>query len=199
MKTPTYTAEQYLHAFLALLPRGRAWPKEPDSNLTKTIAALMPTYELNGQRAADLVQDIFPASTAELLSEWEATVGLPDPCQGVSPTLEARRNQVVARFTNTGGQSVGHLVKFAADLGYPITITEYAPSRAGLMRAGEELIGQDATFAMKATAPLNNMRYFHAGNASAGEALSTWGNAVLECELNSIKPAHTTINFTYSS
>lgn len=198
MALHSYTAEQFQQAFLDLLPRGPVWPKDSDANLVKTVAALMPSAERVASRASNLVQDGFPSTTLELLPEWEASVGLPDPCQGEAPSIEARRSQVVARFANTGGQSVAYLIGYAANLGYPITIKEYAPSRAGVMRAGTAVTAEGSQFAIVVNSALYNLRYFRAGSNTAGEALSTWGNAVLECELTEIKPAHCVMVFTYT-
>lgn len=198
MGVPVFTREQFASAFLAMLPTGRAWAKDRDSNLAATVSALMPAFELSANRAAALVQDVFPATTNELLPEWEATTGLPDPCAGLAPSPEARRNQVVARFAGVGGQSIADLMRYADNLGYPITVTEFGVTRAGLMRAGEALLGDGVQFQLKVTAPVVNQRFFLAGTGAAGDPLSSFGNAVLECELATIKPAHSKLLHTYT-
>ncbi|MDO9711041.1 YmfQ family protein [Paracraurococcus lichenis] len=195
---PTYTAEQFAQAFLNLLPTGKAWPKETESNLTRTAAALVPVYVTNSHSAGNLLVDTFPSSTIELLPEWEASLGLPDECQGPAPTLQARRAQVVARFIDSGGQSLQHFIDIAAALGYPITITEYEPSRAGAMRAGQPLMAEGMQFVMRINAALLNIRHFTAGSSTAGEPLTSFGNDVLVCELTRIAPAHTRPVFSYT-
>jgi uncharacterized protein YmfQ (DUF2313 family) len=47
-------------------------------------------------------------------------------------------------------------------------------------------------------APLNTVTYFRPGVSAAGEALASWGNAVLECEVQKLAPAHTLPIFIYS-
>ncbi|CAI8693461.1 hypothetical protein EMIT0111MI5_10837 [Burkholderia sp. IT-111MI5] len=42
------------------------------------------------------------------------------------------------------------------------------------------------------------MVYALAGAMAAGDPLTSWGNAVLECELKSIMPAHTILIFAYA-
>ncbi|MET3135271.1 uncharacterized protein YmfQ (DUF2313 family) [Oxalobacteraceae bacterium GrIS 1.11] len=195
---PAYTALDYLSALQALLPRGRVWPRERDAAQTKALSGLMPTYERQNLRANHLLVDAFPTTTVELLPEWEDTLGLPDPCAGVAPTIQARRAQVVARFTGSGGQSVAYMKAFAFSLGYSIDITQFVPARAGVLRVGMPLCGNDFAHAWNVSAPLNTSFAFRAGASAAGEPLSSIGNTVLECELREIAPAHTTVFFTYS-
>lgn len=47
-------------------------------------------------------------------------------------------------------------------------------------------------------APKNTVTRFAAGVSAAGEPLATWGNAVLECELQALTPAHTVLQFHYA-
>lgn len=198
MALPVFTAADYLASFLAMLPRGRAWPRDADTIMVQQLAKLTPTWARLDARAQNLIVDGFPSTTVEMLPEWEASLGLPDPCAGESPTLQARRAQVVARFIGQGGQSIPYFIAFAAALGYSITTTEYAPFRAGYSRAGDPVNGQDWAFALAFNAPLNTITWFSAGLSAAGEPLAAWGNAVLECELRRIAPAHTVPLFDYS-
>lgn len=195
---PAYTAADYLSALQSLLPRGHAWPRAPGAVQTSALAGLTPIYERHNLRANHLLVDAFPTTTLELLPEWEAALGLPDPCAGIAPTLQARRAQVVARFTSAGGQSVLYIKAVALSLGYVIDITQFIPARAGILRAGQPVCGNDFAHAWRVTAALNTKFAFRAGASLAGEPLSSIGNAVLECELRQIAPAHTTVFFTYT-
>ncbi len=158
-------------------------------------AVWAPTYQRNSDRAANLITDAFPSTTTELLDEWEETLGLPDPCAGESPTIEQRRAQVVARLADSGGASVPYFIAFAATLGYDITITEYAPARAGVMRAGDPVCGEDWAYVWLIRAPGYTPIPFRAGQSCAGEALMVWGNTVLQCEITARNPAHTVVLF----
>ena len=198
MVAPIYRAEDYLAALQALMPRGRVWPRDGDATQTKTLSGLAPSYVRNNQRAAAVLVESLPSTTYELLPEWEETLGLPDPCAGPSPTIEGRRAQVVARFAGSGGQSIPYMVSFAANLGYTITITEFVPAQVGILRAGQPLNGPAWAYAWQVNSSLNTIRHARAGAFSAGEPLASWGNAVLECELKAISPAHTVPIFSYS-
>jgi uncharacterized protein YmfQ (DUF2313 family) len=195
---PAYSASDYAHQFGALFPMGRAWPREDGSAFQATIAALSPTYARNHARAAFLLVDAFPSTTVELLPEWEATLGLPDPCAGPASTIQQRRAQVVARFVGNGGQSPAYFVQFAANLGYAITITESVRARFGVTTFGQPMNGDAWSHTWQVNAPATTVFVAKFGVAQFGEPYRAWGNAVLECEMQAIKPAHTILQFIYA-
>jgi uncharacterized protein YmfQ (DUF2313 family) len=197
MLAPNLTADDFAHALQALLPRGRVWPREPDAVQSATARGLSGVYAWQTARSNNLLIDAFPASTTELLPEWEETLGLPDPCTGANPSMQQRRAQVVARLTSSGGQSAQFFIDFAAALGYTITVTNFAPFRAGQSSAGQALGDEDWFFTWSVDAPENTVTHFAAGQSAAGDPLATWGNEVLECELEALKPAHTILQFRY--
>lgn len=180
------------------LPRGRVWPARDNLNCVQaqTLAPLMDTYSRLAARDAHLLVDAFPQTAYELLPEWEYTLGLPDPCAGTSPTLQQRQQQVVARLTARGGQSIDYFINFAASLGYPITITQFAPFRVG-QTVGQSLNGEAWAFAWQINAPTFTVEQFRVGRDTVGEPLANWGNTVLQCEMNRLKPAQTTLLFSY--
>jgi len=198
MLAPNFKAADFLAAMQALLPRGRVWPRDQDTVQAKVLSGLAPCYERQTARANYLLVDAFPATTYELLPEWESTLGLPDPCAGEAPTIPARRAQVIARLTAVGGASIPQLVAFAASIGYAVTITQYTQARAGMLRAGQPVNGYDWNFAWKITAPINTVVRAVAGSMAAGDPLASWGNAVLECEFRAVMPAHTIPIFAYA-
>jgi uncharacterized protein YmfQ (DUF2313 family) len=197
MAAPNYQASDFLKAIQALMPRGLAWPRDPTSVMGQAMSGLSPTWARHTARNNNLLIDAFPATADELLPEWEAALGLPDPCAGVAPTLQARQAQVVARFASSGGQSIPYFINYAKNLGYTVTVTEFTPFRVGQQRMGAQLGLQDWAFTWQINSALNTVTYFRTGLSSAGEPLAAWGNAVLQCELSAIKPAHTYLNFAY--
>jgi len=198
MLAPNLTSADYLRAFQALMPRGRVWPRDPDAVQTQVFTGLNQVYARNTARANYLLVDSFPATTYELLPEWESALGLPDPCAGASPTVQQRRAQVAARLANSGGQSAAYYIGFAAKLGYGITVTNFAPFRCGQSNCGQQLGNADWFFTWAVNAPLNTVVRFTAGQSAAGEPLGSWNNNVLECELKAVAPAHTVLQFRYS-
>lgn len=197
MHAPNYTAADFLKALQGLMPRGRVWPRDPDAVQTQVLSGLAPSYARSTARANYLLVDSFPATAYELLPEWESTLGLPDPCAGPSPTIAQRQAQVLARFVGVGGPSIQSLETFAANLGYSVTIEQYSQARAGILKAGQPVNGPAWNFAWKVIAPPSTIVRAAAGAMAAGDPLAAWGNEVLECELRSIAPAHTTLLFAY--
>jgi len=196
MAAPNYSAADYLHALQALLPRGRVWSRDPDSAQTKVLSGFVHGIAALTARANYLLTDAFPASTFELLPEWESTLGLPDPCAGEASTRQQRVAQVVARLIATGGQSIPYFTAIAAALGYAITITQFMPSRFG-KRFGSPFGGIAWAFAWQVNAPTFTISSLQFGG-SFGTPFASWGNNVLQCELQRLAPAHTTVLFSYS-
>ena len=197
MAAPNYSASDFAGVIHALMPRGLVWPRDPSSVQAQVIAGLSPTWQRHTAANNQLLVDAFPATAVELLPEWESTLGLPDPCAGESPTLQGRQQQVVARLTNSGGQSIAYFIAYAKSLGYTVTVTEFAPFRIGQQAMGSPVANQDWAFTWQINSPLNTVSRFQTGQSYVGQALASWGNAVLQCELMAIKPAHTYLNFAY--
>jgi uncharacterized protein YmfQ (DUF2313 family) len=173
----------YLFALQALMPRGRAWPKFPEAIQTRLLNAIAAGLARLSLAISGLISDAFPATSINLLTEWELSLGLPDPCAGESPVLQVRQAEVAAKFAYFGGQSVPFFIALAKRLGYIITITEFKGAQAHHWQVN---------------APGVAVIYFRAGISSAGDPLIIGGNAVLECIFNELKPAHTTVSFNYS-
>lgn len=169
-------AADYAGAIRALMPRGRAWPNDPDTVQSRVIAALAQTPARVDQAAGALLDGSLPGNNLDLIPEWEATLDLPDPCAGPNPTLAARAFQVRARFVGSPGQSVGFFIAFAAALGFKITITTWAAFQADVSAVETPLYGDDWFFAWGVHVVANT------------GGLST---DVLLCELDTLKPAHT--------
>lgn len=192
------TADQYLIALQALLPRGAAWPRDASAVLTRTLRALAEEFARIDERAGDLIEESDPRTTLELLPDWERVAGLPDACYGELSTIQERRAALAAKLTRLGGQSRAYFIDLAHQLGYEVTIDEFRPFRAGIGRAGDPVYGQAWLFAWRVNAPETTIRYFRAGQSVAGERLRTWGNTLLECAISRVKPAHTHVIFAYA-
>ena len=182
----------------SMLPRGAVWPRDPDTVQTQCFAALAPTYKRLNDRCNNLLVDAFPATTNELLSDWESSLGLPDPCLGQSPSVELRRAHVVAKLTLRGGQSIEYFEAIAAAIGYAISITPFSPFRVGVSRVGTPLYGRDWAFAWQVNAPATTIQPFRVGQSAVGDPLRAWGNTALECLIREYAPAHTIVLFAYS-
>jgi uncharacterized protein YmfQ (DUF2313 family) len=194
-RLPVYTDDDYTQAFLNLLPDGRIWDKDPGSPMAQVVAALVPPFTVLSNRASNLIDDAFIGSTTELLPEWEASLGLPDPCLGTVPTVPERRAEAVARFVGLGGQSIPFYVAYAAALGYTITITEFAPFRVDYSKTDTPLFDGSVAYTWQVIVSGANSWTFKVDLNTADERLGDFGNGVLVCELTRLAPAYTQLLF----
>lgn len=192
---PPIPSADYSQEIMDLMPRGAVWPRDPDSMLVALSKALGPTFSRIRDDAGALVNDLFPATTNAMLTDWENSLGLPDECTPLNPTTEQRRAAVLAKFISTGGQSIPYFTAVAAALGFPITVTEYGPFRVGLNRVGDPLGAPGVTYHWQISSPSLNPIFFRAGLSTAGDPLETIGNTEMPCRLAKIKPAHTVLTF----
>jgi uncharacterized protein YmfQ (DUF2313 family) len=201
MLAPLYAVTDYLWQFQRLLPRGRIWHRGWGTVQAEDILTLLPqTVRLN-QRAIDVLRETFPCSTLELLPEWEASLGLPDPCIGPLDTTQERQAAVCLKFTARGGQSADYFIRLAASIGYTITITTFRPFYASEGRVDEPLYDEQWAYVWQVNVVMgaNTLVYFRVDESRVDEPLLAFGSALLECVLNAAKPAHSEIIFSYTT
>lgn len=198
--SPDLREGDFLAAAQALLPRGPAWPREPEAVQSLFWQAVGARFAALHARARDLLErESDPAQTSEMLGDWERAFGLPDDCTPVTSDTTARRSALLARIAARGGQSRAYFIEVAAALGYTVTITEFRPFRAGINAPGDSLTNGEWIFTWRVNAAEETVTTFAAGAGSAGDALRAWGNETLECVLSRLKPARTTVLFAYGS
>jgi uncharacterized protein YmfQ (DUF2313 family) len=194
-----FSQADYRQALTGLLPRGRAWAADPGTVRGQVLEALAGALYRLDAAAGFLLSDAFPSRTVSLLPEWEASLGLPDACQGETPSIPGRQNQVLARLGDSGGQSVDDLVTYADRLGFTITIEQFTPLRCGFGGCGDEILIEDAAHSFAVHAPETTVIYAECGISGCGDPFVVFGNTVLECEIEAIAPAHTIPVFQYDA
>jgi uncharacterized protein YmfQ (DUF2313 family) len=173
------TSDDYTHQALQLLPRGDAWTRarEAGSTIGKLFAGVALTFSRIGDRVQQLMTEARPRMAVEALPEWEAEFGLPDSCNVIASTTDARQAAVWQKQTAVGGQSIPYFTAQAAKLGYTISIDEF----------------QAFTTASTVDQPLydDSWAFYWRVNvlADAGTGLN------LQCVITRDKPAHTTVFF----
>lgn len=173
MTGPNYSAADYQAALQALLPRGRVWPRDPDSVQAQVLDGLSRVYAATDGAATDLLIDAFPTSAVNLLPEWEETLALPDACLGGAPTLMQRQASIRARLLQSGGDSIAYYKAYGSALGFPVDVEQFAPFRMGLNGMGDPIGDEDWFFVWQ---------------------INTLGRlAVIQCELAQVTPAHTVL------
>lgn len=197
MAEALFALADYEAALRALFPTGRAWSREPDALQGQLVAGLAPTLVRLDARAQTLLVDAFPATTLELLPEWEASLGLPDPCEGPDQVVQQRRQQVVNRLVNTGGQSRAYFLDVLARLGFiDSEITEYTPFKADVSVADWPLYDESWAHAWRVNVPGLRVFEFEADISTADEPLLTIADEVIVCVIEALKPAHTLVIYT---
>lgn len=192
------SGNDYGEAFLKLLPQGRAWPRNSNSVLGKTVYGLSQLMGYVDGRAADLLEtETDPRLANELLLEWEAAFGLPDECIPVPPaTAAARRLALVGKMTLLGAQSREFFLAQATLLGETVAIREYAPYMCGVSRVGDTRV--------LATTDVAADPYFR-WQLGPPEMRMQWVVTVehvltgVECTFRRYKPAHTELIFHYGT
>lgn len=193
-----FTQADYRDALAGLLPTGAAWPKDSGSTLMLLLMALGAEFERLNARAAQLLAETIPSSTTELLHDWERNFGLPEECVVAAQTVLERRMAFEAKLTSMGGQSRAFFIQLAATLGYgTVTIDEFTSSAAATS-AGITFTGDEWAHIWRVNLTTGvNIVPFRVGAGSAGEPLRSFGNEIIECQFNDLKPAHTRLVFAY--
>jgi uncharacterized protein YmfQ (DUF2313 family) len=194
---PLFGDADYQQAMLRLLPRGRVWRGDSASNLSAVLLALAPTYTRSTAAAAQVLTDASPATTENLLAEWEASLGLPDPCTVASPSIEQRRAAARAKFGARGALTIDYFIALAAALGFSITIAEFLPSAVG-HGCGKPLYGPAWAFAWQVSAPEITTFYSAVGQSAVGDPLTSYDSGELVCRITRDAPAETRVVFVFS-
>lgn len=130
------------------------------------------------------------------LADWERVLGLPDECAGgLGQTMAERMAAAVAKVRERGGQSRAYFIGVALALGYEITIEEHDAFTCETA-CDQPICDEDWRYAWTVHAPETTIREFSCDSACT-DPLASWGNALLECVINRLKPAHTRVIFSY--
>lgn len=192
-------AEHYYDHLQALLPSGAAWSRDPSGTLGQFLLAMADGLARAHNRATDLTEEVDPRATMDMLADWERITGLPDPCSGSATTAQERRVAIVSKLTSRGGQSVAYFAALIAGLGYSASIEEFRPFITGRSQCGDRLTGPHAIrHTWRVTVHGPRLTLFRAGGSRVGEHLGKYTRAEdLECLLQRLKPAHSTLIITY--
>ncbi|ELT9610111.1 TPA: YmfQ family protein [Raoultella planticola] len=193
-----FTTDDYRQALQALIPTGRAWPRDPDTVQAAVLRSLAASFQRSDNDALGILSGAFPQTATIMLPEWEKALGLPDDCSiGEVDTIAKRQNAIVSKFISTGGQSKSYFIGIAKALGYNITIKEYRQARSGLSACGDGLNGDDWPFVWLVEGEETNISYARVGLSYCGDPLRSWGNRQLECRLSALSPSYTLVKFGY--
>mgnify|MGYP003600650286 FL=1 len=187
------SAAEYQAQLMALLPSGPAWDPETVPELKVVLAGISQELARIDARAFDLINEMDPGSVSELVPDWEAVMGLPDPCLGDNPTFEDRRLAVRQRLLAVGGQSRAYFIEIAIRQGYrESSITEHRSPRFGRARFGSAHFGTwTAQFMWTLDSGPRRRLGRRFGASFWGERFGTNPSGALECVIRRSAPAHT--------
>lgn len=195
--------ERYSRLMRKLLPSGWAWLRVNDktSNIFKLFDSASIEYCRVDERARQLIEEVDPSTTFELLEDWERLLGLPDECDpAVDQSLQERRQRVLQVLTTRGGQNEQFYKELAANFGFDVDVIsaeDQPPFLAGAGQAGQRLTNGSWRYAFVINAPAEFLTLFRAGQSTAGDRLVTIGNDTLKCLMEKYKPAHTIVLFNF--
>jgi uncharacterized protein YmfQ (DUF2313 family) len=174
----------------------RALPPVSYDPLAQTVqeeAQVMAAPLVEALRSADQVRvEHDPAATQLSLPDWERNYSLPDPCAGLSSSIERRRADVVTKITARGNLAAAQMVAVAERLGYiGATVHEFGAATCigpcdqavysevewrfvWALKVPEALLIETATCMSPCDVPLRR-----------------WGNEPIYCAISRYKPAHT--------
>jgi uncharacterized protein YmfQ (DUF2313 family) len=194
------TSDDYTAQLVALLPPGRAWPGHDSAILVALLRAWADEFARVDGRAEDLMEEADPRTTAELLDEWEAMAGLPDPCWPPAVLTDAqRRTRLAAKLHYLADQTEAGYIALCAELGSAVTIDTFRPLICGRGRAGQVIRGYRCRYVWRVNLaePVEVTR-FRTGVSRCGRRLGTWNrNIYVECVVRRIAHAHTVVIFGY--
>jgi uncharacterized protein YmfQ (DUF2313 family) len=148
-------------------------------------------------RAEDLLIEMRPDKTIELLPDWERVYGL---TPSADDPISLRHDRLIRKIRERGGLSMPHFIAPAAATGYTVTITEVKPFTPGISCAGDHVYIKEVVFVWRVNVSGTPVYHFSAGISCAGEPLTFWPPATeLETLFETLKPAHTYVYFNYSA
>jgi len=168
-----------------------------DKVLAASLAAEGAALDQAHASAQVVAEGISPAGADGLfLADWERVYALPDTCAGGYAQTQAERiAAVLSKMRQRGGLSRSYYISLAKALGYEITIEEHSVFVCG-STCGQALNNEPWRYVWTVRAPATTVRPFTARSA-CGDPLASWGNTLLECVINRLKPAHTYVIFAY--
>lgn len=178
---------RFVNAIFANLPYGKAWAIAPGGLMHRLFTGLSREYVRVRHRASDLLLEIDPLTSTEMLAEREADYGLPNACTTPDADLATRQSELLAKMTSKLPPRPANMIAIAEAFSYTnvtITDTMHNPFTIG------SAIGDS----------MEN---------PAGGWLWTWilhlpdqgdvRNLQMECQVRELAPAHTYVAFRYDA
>lgn len=130
-----FTLENYKQGLINLLPKGKLWDSfRENTYLNKILEGFSYPFQQIDNDACEVIDEVFPGTTTNLLPVWQETVGL---VASEGETIEQQRAEVVAKLTQTASLARSYYINYAKQIGFNIDIIEYSGIISGIYRCGD--------------------------------------------------------------
>ncbi|EFQ5592976.1 DUF2313 domain-containing protein, partial [Salmonella enterica] len=163
--------DEYTQLLYHLLPEGPAWDGE-----NPLIEGLAPSLNRVHQRADELMAEIDPARTTELIDRYEHLYGLPDSCapEGVQ-TLQQRQQRLDAKANVAGGINERFYREQLDALGYTAATIEQFQN---LDSTPDPEWGKFWSYYWRVNIPADANISWQTCTSTCDSAIRTWGDTV---------------------
>ena len=190
--------QPYLEQLQALLPRGAAWPRDPEAVLTLILDSVAESLADVDIRAVGLLDDIRPNVTVDLLPDWERVAGIPDDCSQKASTISQRIAALLTKVVARANLNVETFGEVTESFGVAATVEEHDQTRANNATTLPTNGGR-WRFVWWITLPASgDATYFTVLSTVDTPLLDVERNTELECRLQALAPAHTLLRVAYA-
>lgn len=133
------SASDYQKLLIHLLPRGKAWNNELDSNLGNTLYGFATEMARTEKQMEDLLDESITTTTNQLIADFELDFEIPEKCEELGKTLAERRTVLNAKLTVIGRPDKNYFIEMANKLGHSIFIIEHKPLWCGVGACGDPI------------------------------------------------------------
>lgn len=191
--------EAYRDQLHALLPAGRAWPEESDTTLDALVRAITAAFAEVDLHDANLLDEILPNSTFDLLPDWERVAGLPDSCSVLGATVTVRRASLLEKLVSKPTLNPSEFVRIGRTFGVEITVEEHDQTRAA-SSSSLDTSGGRWRHVWWITIPTSaDVQRFNMLSTFDTPFRSVGRNTEMECRLQAASPAHTELFIGYNA
>ncbi|ALP41297.1 putative phage tail protein [Aeromonas schubertii] len=121
-----HSVEQWADYLSSQMPRGKAWPTDPDSSIQLYIKGFAPRLAEAEFSADQLLLEMRPETTVQLLTDWEEYLGLPE-CNVGGNTFDERRAAATEKYHRKGGVQLWSIEETLAFYGITVIVYEHWP------------------------------------------------------------------------
>lgn len=194
------TERDYSHQIDELLPRGPIWKRTPGGALDAVLYALGREAARVDARINQVIEESDPRTSVEELARWFDDYDIPSACLEAiaDPSQEQMRQELLAKITSNLGLTAAFFESLAGTLGYQAKVTTFTEHDVN-DDVEHPLCEKQWTMVMTLGITIRsdgNAEYLDV-TWGADEPLARWGNALLECVIRALAPAHVYVIFIY--